>query len=344
MQRSQPGATAASADLPDIDAVRAAAKRIRPWAKATPVLASSALDDRFGARLAFKCESFQRTGSFKFRGAGNAVLALPDERAEAGVATHSSGNHAAALALAARLRGIPCRVVMPRNAPAVKLAAAAGYGAAIERCEPTLDAREAALAAILTRSGATAIHPYDNAHVIAGQGTVALELLQAAAPLDLVLAPIGGGGLAAGVALTVKALSPRTRVIAVEPAAADDAHRSFRAGRILPSLAPRTVADGLLTSLGQRNFALIRRHLDDIVTVSEAAIVAAMRLVWERMKVVVEPSAAVPLAALVEGCVEAGGAHAAKPGGNGDRPRIGIVLSGGNVDLDRLPWSAPQPP
>lgn len=340
--------SAAVEDLPDIDAVRRAAQRIQPWARPTPVLASAALDARFGARLSFKCENFQRTGSFKFRGACNAVFSLARERMTAGVATHSSGNHAAALALAARLRGVPCHVAMPRNAALVKHAAAAGYGATIERCEPTLAAREATLKAILARTGAVEIHPYDDSRVIAGQGTAALELLEAAGELDLVLSPIGGGGLTAGTALTIKALSPRTRVIAVEPAAADDAHRSFKTGRLQPALTPRTVADGLLTSLGTRNFALIRRHVDDIVTVGEEAIVAAMRLLWERMKLVVEPSAAVPLAALLEGAInlaEAGGHRetaarredVANPEIEG-RPRIGIVLSGGNVDLDRLPW------
>ena len=341
----------AVADLPDVNAVRHAAQRIRPWAKRPPVLASAALDARFGARLAFKCENFQRTGSFKFRGACNAVFSLSDERAAAGVATHSSGNHAAALALAAGLRGIPCHVAMPRNAAKVKLAAVAAYGATIERCEPTLAAREATLEAILARTGAVAIHPYDDFRVIAGQGTAALELLEAADDLDLVLAPIGGGGLAAGVALTVKALSPGTRVIAVEPAAADDAYRSFKSGQLQPSRAPCTVADGLLASLGERNFALIRRFVDDVVTVGEDAIIAAMRLIWERMKLVVEPSAAVPLAALLEGGINLaeapakGKGEAAATGREalparklGGQPRIGIILSGGNVDLDELPW------
>ena len=303
-----------------------AAARIDGYATRTPVLTSSTLDAMFGARLFFKCENFQKAGAFKFRGACNTVFSLSLGEARRGVATHSSGNHGAALALAASLRGIPCRVAMPRNAPRVKKAAAAGYGAEIDFCAPTLAAREAALAAILARTNAVVIRPYDDSRVIAGQGTVALELLDALPDLDLVLVPIGGGGLAAGTALTVKSRSPGTLVIAVEPQGADDAYRSFLAGKRLPSVAPKTVADGLLTSLGVRNFALIQRFVDDIVTVGETAIVCAMRLIWERMKIVVEPSAAVPLASLVDNRIDV------------REKRVGIVLSGGNVDLDRLPW------
>ena len=315
-----------TADLPTVRDVRDAAARIRGHAIRTPVLTSSTLDAMFGTRLFFKCENFQKAGAFKFRGACNTVFALSQGEAHRGVATHSSGNHGAALALAARLRGIPCRVVMPGNAPRVKKAAVAGYGAEIDFCAPTLAAREAALDTIVARTKAEVVHPYDDSRVIAGQGTVALELLDALPDLDLVLVPIGGGGLAAGTALTVKSRSPETRVIAVEPQGADDTYRSFRAGERLPSVAPQTIADGLLTSVGVRNFALVQRFVDDIVTVGETAIVRAMRLMWERMKVVVEPSAAVPLAALVEERIDVRG------------KRVGIVLSGGNVDLDRLPW------
>ena len=313
-------------DVPAIRDVLEAAARIRGRAIRTPVLTCSSLDAIFGARLFFKCENFQKVGAFKFRGACNAVFSLAESDASRGVATHSSGNHAAALALAAKLRGIPCRVVMPCNAPDVKKAAVAGYGAEIDFCAPTLAAREALLEAVVARTGAVVVHPYDDAHVIAGQGTVALELLDAVPNLDLVLTPIGGGGLTAGVALTVKSRSPNTRMVAVEPEGADDAYRSFRNGARLPSIAPQTIADGLLTSVGVRNFALIRRCVDDIVTVGDPAIIRAMRLIWERMKIVVEPSAAVPLAALVEKRIDIRGA------------RVGIVLSGGNVDLDRLPW------
>ena len=315
-----------AADVPAIRDVLEASERIRGHAILTPILTCSSLDAIFGARLFFKCENFQKVGAFKFRGACNAVFSLAESDASRGVATHSSGNHAAALALAAKLRGIPCRVVMPCNAPDVKKAAVAGYGAEIDFCAPTLAAREALLEAVVARTGAVVVHPYDDAHVIAGQGTVALELLDAVPNLDLVLTPIGGGGLTAGVALTVKSRSPNTRMVAVEPEGADDAYRSFRNGARLPSIAPQTIADGLLTSVGVRNFALIRRCVDDIVTVGDPAIIRAMRLLWERMKIVVEPSAAVPLAALVEKRIDIRGA------------RVGIVLSGGNVDLDRLPW------
>ena len=315
-----------AADLPTVRDVRDAAARIRGHAIRTPVLTSSTLDAMFGTRLFFKCENFQKAGAFKFRGACNTVISLSQDDARRGVATHSSGNHGAALALAARLRGIPCRVVMPRNAPRVKKAAVAGYGAEIDFCAPTLAAREASLEAIVARTKAVVVHPYDDSRVIAGQGTVALELLDALPDLDLVLVPIGGGGLAAGTALTVKSLSPETRVIAVEPEGADDAYRSFRAGERLPSVAPQTIADGLLTSVGVRNFELVQHFVDDIVTVGDSATVRAMRLMWERMKIVVEPSAAVPLAALIEERIEV------------RCERVGIVLSGGNVDLDRLPW------
>ena len=326
-------------DLPTAADVSRAAERIRPFVTRTPVLTASSLDALFGVRLFFKCENFQRVGAFKFRGACNAVRSLSADQAARGVATHSSGNHGAALALAARLRGAPCTVVVPRNAPAVKRAAVAGYGAEVILCEPTLEAREATLARAVAETGRIVVHPYDDARVIAGQGTAALELLDEVPDLDVVLVPVGGGGLAAGTALAVSGGSrrragSRTRVVAVEPAGADDAYRSFKSGERLPSVDPRTIADGLLTSLGVRNFALLRRYLDDIVRVSEEAIVEAMRLVWERMKIVVEPSAAVPLAALVEGALAASDVI----GGSSRGKRIGIVLSGGNVELDRLPW------
>ena len=314
-------------DLPTWADVERAAARIRPFARRTPVLTAASLDALFGAELFFKCENFQRAGAFKFRGACNAVQSLSEADAARGVATHSSGNHGAALALAARLRGAPCTVVVPRNAPAVKRAAVAAYGAEVVLCEPTLAAREETLARAVAGSGRVVVHPYDDARVIAGQGTAALELLADVSGLDVVLVPIGGGGLASGTALAVRAESPGTRVVAVEPLGADDAYRSFRCGERLPSIAPDTIADGLLTSLGVRNFELVRRHVDDVVRVPEEAIVRAMRLVWERMKIVVEPSAAVPLAALVDGALEGLAGQ-----------RVGIVLSGGNVDLDRLPW------
>jgi threonine dehydratase len=311
---------------PTLADIRAAAERIRPFAHRTPVLTCHGVDDAVGATLAFKCENFQKVGAFKFRGACNAVFSLADEEAARGVATHSSGNHAAALALAARLRGIRAHIVMPRTARAVKRAAVAGYGGEIEFCEPTLAARESTLAAVVARTGATVIHPYNDARVIAGQGTAALELLQECPDLDALIAPVGGGGLLSGTALAAAGLAPRAHVYGAEPLGADDACRSLKEGRIVPSVEPKTMADGLLTSLGDLTFAVIRRHVADILTVSEEAIAAAMRLIWERMKIVIEPSAAVPVAALLE--------HGDVVRGR----RVGVILSGGNVDLEALPW------
>jgi threonine dehydratase len=311
--------------------IRSAAERIAPHVHRTPVLTCRALDAMTGRTLFFKCENFQRVGAFKFRGATNAVLSLPEATAQRGVLTHSSGNHAAALALAARIRSIAATVVMPRNAPRVKREAVAGYGAEIIPCEPTLESRETTAGEVIARTGAAFIHPYDDPRIIAGQGTAALELLEEVPDLDLVLTPIGGGGLTSGSALAVRGASTTTELIAVEPAGADDAHRSLRARRLIPQTDPRTIADGLLTSLSDRTFRLIQAHVRDIVTVSEDGIVTAMRHIWERMKVVVEPSAAVPLAALLEEKIPT-------------RPRrIGIILSGGNADLDHLPWSSSTP-
>ena len=311
-----------------IDDVLAADRRIRPHAHRTPVLTCASLDAMTGARLFFKCENLQKVGAFKFRGACNAVMALSGAVAARGVATHSSGNHAAALALAARLRGIAAHVVMPRTARAIKKAAVAGYGAAITECEPTLAAREAALAAVVAQTGATVVHPYNDPRVIAGQGTAALELLAEVDGLDMMLAPVGGGGLLSGTAVAAAALSPGTAVWGAEPAGADDAQCSLAEGRIVPSVNPQTIADGLLTSLGPNTFAILRALAAGIVTVSEAAIVTAMRHSWERMKVLVEPSSAVPLAALLERRLAIAGR------------RVGIIVSGGNVDLDALPWAA----
>jgi threonine dehydratase len=313
-------------NYPTMKDIREAAERIRPYAHRTPVLTCSAINDRLGAQLFFKCENFQRVGAFKFRGASNAVFSLPDEDARRGVLTHSSGNHGAALTLAARLRGIPAIVVMPRTAPAVKKAAVEAYGARIVLCEPTLASRESTAAALLAETGAALVHPYDNERVIAGQGTAALELLEEIPDLDLVTAPVGGGGLISGTAITVANTSPRTAVIAAEPAGADDAYRSLQAGTIIPQTDPQTIADGLRTSLCPRTFAAIRAHVRAIATVDDDAIIAAMRLVWERMKIVIEPSAAVPLAILLAGKVDVRG------------QRVGVIFSGGNVDLDHLPW------
>jgi threonine dehydratase len=314
--------------LPTLADIRRAAVRLKPYAHRTPVLTCTDLNQMIGAEIFCKCENFQKVGAFKFRGACNAVFALSDAIAQRGVATHSSGNHAAALSLAARLRGITAHIVMPRNAPEVKKTAVAGYGGRIVFCEPTLAAREAMLASVVQETGATFIPPYNDPQVIAGQGTAALELCEDVTGLDVVLAPVGGGGLVSGTAIAVAGLSPTTRVIAAEPAGADDAYRSLQAGKILPSVHPKTIADGLLTSLGELTFAIIQRHVAQIVTVSEEAIINAMRHVWERMKIVIEPSAAVPIGALLEKRLDLTG------------QRVGVILSGGNVDLDRLPWYA----
>lgn len=309
-----------------IEDIRQAATRISGRVHRTPVLTCAAVDRLAGASLFFKCENFQKVGAFKMRGATNAVLSLNDGEAARGVATHSSGNHAQALALAARLRGIPAFIVMPSNAPAVKRAAVEGYGAEIIICEPTLQAREKTLAAVVKRTGAIFVHPYDNEYIIAGQGTAAVELLEEVPALDVVMAPVGGGGLLSGTALAVKAMAPDARVIAAEPAGADDAARSLAAGRIIPSVDPDTVADGLLTSLGELNFPIIQEHVSAIWTVDDSDIIAAMRLIWERMKIIIEPSAAVCPAAVL-----------ARPDEVAEL-RIGVILSGGNVELDRLPW------
>ena len=316
------------AQSPTLIDVQAAAARIKPYAHRTPVLTCTSLNALVGAELFCKCENFQKVGAFKFRGACNAVFSLSDKEARYGVATHSSGNHAAAVALAARLRGIPAHIVMPDNASAVKKAAVAGYGGTIVYCAPTLAARESTLERVVHETGATFIHPYNNARVIAGQGTAALELLTDVSDLDVIMAPVGGGGLLSGTAIVTAALAPSTEVIAAEPEAADDAYRSLQAGKILPALDPRTVADGLRTSLGELTFAVIQRHVQQIVTVSEAAIIQAMRHVWERMKILIEPSAAVPIGVLLEKKIDLTG------------KRIGMLLSGGNTDLDRLPWLA----
>ena len=312
--------------LPQYSDICAATLRLEGIVHHTPVMTSSAINEIVGAELFFKCENLQKVGAFKFRGATNAVRALSGAEALCGVATHSSGNHAAALALAARQRGVKAHIVMPSNAPEVKKAAVAGYGAEITFCEPTLQARESTLMQIVAATGATIVHPYNNFQVIAGQGTAAKELIEAVGQLHIVMCPVGGGGLLSGTALSAKALLPGCKVVAAEPVGADDVCRSFREGHIVPSVNPKTIADGLLTSLGEMNFPIIQQYVDDIVTVSEEAIVEAMRLVWERMKIIIEPSSAVPLAALLENKVNISGL------------KVGIILSGGNVDLKKLPF------
>jgi threonine dehydratase len=311
---------------PSLEDIREAHRRIQPFIHRTPVLTSATIDRMAGGEIFFKCENLQKAGAFKIRGACNAVFSLSDDEAKRGVATHSSGNHAAALALAAQWRGISAHVVMPETAPHVKKLAVAGYGAEILFCKPTLEARERALAEVVARTGANVVHPYNDLRVITGQGTAAVELCEQVQNLDLVVAPVGGGGLVSGTAVAVSLVSPKTAVIAAEPERADDAYRSLKSGHIVPSVHPNTIADGLLTSLGDLTFPILQRHVKDIVLVSEEAIVEAMRCLWERMKILVEPSAAVPLAAVLSRRLEVGGR------------RVGIILSGGNVDLDRLPW------
>ena len=313
-------------DDPTLEDIRAAADRIAPHIHRTPVATCASIDAIAGARLYFKCENLQKVGAFKARGATNAVFSLSDDQAERGVCTHSSGNHAAALARAAGLRGIPAYIVMPSSAPPVKKAAVAGYGALITECVPTLEARETTLAEVVERTGATFIHPYDDPQVIAGQGTAALELLEQASDLDIVLVPVGGGGLASGTTITMSSLRPEIEIWGAEPAGADDAFRSLRDGRLYPSVEPTTIADGLLTSLSDRTFRILSNGLAGILTVDEDTIVRAMRLLWERAKLLVEPSAAVPLAAVLTNRRRFEGR------------RVGIILSGGNANLDNLPW------
>ena len=284
------------------------------------------MNELSGAELYFKCENFQKVGAFKFRGACNAIFSLSETDAEKGVATHSSGNHAAALALAAKIRGVAAHIVMPDNSPEIKKRAVAGYGANITFCAPTLRARETTLAKVVEETGATEIHPYNNFHVIAGQGTAAKELIEDFTDFDIIITPVGGGGLLSGTAITTKHLLPNCKVIAAEPAGADDAFRSFHSKKFIPSNNPKTIADGLLTSLGERNFKIILEKVDDIVTVSDKSIIAAMRIIWERMKIVIEPSSAVPFAAILENKIDS------------KNKKTGIILTGGNLDLGRLPF------
>ncbi len=313
-------------DLPTFLDIEKAHVRILPYIHRTPVLSSKSINQIVGAEIFFKCENLQKVGAFKFRGACNSVFSLSDEEARNGVCTHSSGNHAAALALAARMRGIPAYIVMPENAPEIKKIAVAGYGAQITFCTPTLEARESTLKMVAKQTRATEIHPYNYFNVICGQGTAAKELIEEVGSLDIVMAPVGGGGLLSGTAVSSKHLLPNVKVIAAEPAGADDAFRSFYSKTLVPSVGPKTIADGLLTSLGSLTFQIILNEVDQIVTVSEENIVAAMRMIWERMKIIIEPSSAVPLAAILENKVNVKG------------KRVGIILSGGNVDLGKLPF------
>lgn len=305
--------------------IREAAARLEGVAHRTPVASSRLLDEIAGFELVFKCENLQRVGAFKFRGAWNAVSQLGDAEAARGVVTHSSGNHAQALALAARERGVPAHIVMPRTAPAVKRAAVEGYGARVIACEPTLAAREETARAVLAETGGVFIHPYDDARIVAGQATACRELLEEAPDLDLVIAPVGGGGLLSGTCLAAHLHDPGLRVIGAEPLGADDAARSLAAGRLIPQTAPDTVADGLLTSLSELTFGILREHVDRIVTVPDDATLRALRLFWERTKLIIEPSSAVAVAAALSAEVRALAPR-----------RAGVILSGGNVDLGSL--------
>jgi threonine dehydratase len=312
--------------IPSITDIQSAHSRIRPFIHWTPVMKSEQLNRIFGCELFFKCENFQKVGAFKFRGATNAVLSLTDDQKRRGVVTHSSGNHAAALALAASMNNIKAHIVMPETAHVVKKNAVAGYGAEITFCKPTLQAREDATRQIMSSTGATLVHPYDDFNVISGQGTAALELIDQKSDLDIVIAPVGGGGLLSGTSICVKGISSSTAVIGAEPLNADDAFRSFNSGKLIPSANPSTVADGLLTSLSQLTFTIIRGNVDRIFTAREETIIESMLLVWERMKIIIEPSSATVLAIVKENPEFFRG------------KKIGLIISGGNVDFRNLPF------
>lgn len=313
--------------IPTYDDVLAARERIAPYVHRTPVLTSRFINEMVGAEVFFKCENLQKAGAFKARGASNAVFGLSEAAAARGVATHSSGNHASSLSYAAGRRGIACVVVMPRTAPQAKKDAVRGYGGRIVECEPSMTSREAVFAQVQAETGADFVHPYNDPRVIAGQGTCALELTEQVAGLDAVVAPIGGGGMISGSCLTLSTIAPGVEIFAAEPERADDAYRSFKAGHIIADDAPDTVADGLKVPLRELTWHFVRNHVTDILTASDPEIVAAMRLTWARMKIVIEPSSAVPLAVILK---------------NRDRfkgKRVGVVVTGGNVDLDKLPWT-----
>lgn len=306
------------------DNIKNAYQSIEKVINKTPVMTSSTLNNIFGNSLFLKCENFQKVGAFKYRGASNAVSLLSQEEASKGVATHSSGNHAAALALAAKIRGIKSYIVMPENSPEIKKNAVAGYGAEIIFCESTLKAREEALNQVVERTGATFIHPYNNVNVIAGQGTCALEFLNEIPDLDYIFSPLGGGGLLSGTLISAKSIKPKIKVIGCEPKGADDAYRSLKAGKLIPSENPKTIADGLLTSLGSITYEIVTKNVDDILTATEENIISVLKLVYERMKIIIEPSSAVPLACMLDKHFDI------------RNKKIGIIISGGNVDLKKI--------
>lgn len=312
--------------IPTFEDMKTAHERIKPYIHETPVLTSSFLNELTGAELFFKCENFQKAGAFKVRGASNAVFGLSEADAVKGVCTHSSGNHALSLSYAAGRRGIPCNVVMPRTAPQAKKDAVRGYGGVITECEPSTTSREAVFAEVQAKTGGNFVHPYNDPRVIAGQGTCSRELLEQTGGLDMVVAPIGGGGMISGTCLTLSNIAPETQIIAAEPEQADDAYRSFKAGHIIADDAPETIADGLKVPLKDLTWHFVSNHVSDILTASELEIIEAMKLTWKRMKIVMEASSAVPLATILK---------------NKDRfagKRVGVIITGGNVDLDHLPW------
>ncbi len=311
---------------PTLQTIREAHQRIAPHIHRTPVLSSTILNEKIGAELFFKCENFQKVAAFKARGACNAVMSLSDEQASRGVVTHSSGNHGAALAWAARLRGIKATVVVPNNAPAPKKMAIAAYGATIVYCEPNVQAREAATQKLIAEFGYELVHPFDDDRVIAGQGTAALELLEEHPELDMVMAPLGGGGLLSGTSIAAKGVKRGIQVFGGEPRGADDGFRSFTSGHLVTEATPNTICDGLRTVLSPRTFDIIRRNVDGIALASEENVVKAMRMSWELLKIVIEPSCCPPLGAILEGDINVKG------------KRVGIILTGGNVDMDKLPW------
>jgi threonine dehydratase len=305
------------------ESIGQAHERIKPYIHRTPVMTSHGVDELAGCKIYFKCENLQKIGAFKARGAMNAVLSLPEKERLKGVATHSSGNHAQALARAAKIMGIKSYIVMPHTAPVIKKRGVEGYGGEIFECEPTLQSRESTLAEVIKKTGAVEIHPFNNYDVMAGQGTAVKELIEEVDGLDVIMAPVGGGGLLSGTALTVRYFSPKTIVIAAEPEGADDAFRSMRSGKIEPTQS-NSIADGLLTSLGDKTFPVIRDHVKEVITVSDKQIISAMKFIWERMKIIIEPSASVPFAAVLKQKKKFAG------------KKVGIILSGGNVDLEKI--------
>jgi threonine dehydratase len=315
-----------SIKIPDFSDMISAHNRIQSFVHKTPVLSSESINEMLGTTLFLKCENLQKVGAFKFRGATNAIRLLSKINAQKGVATHSSGNHAAAIALAAKQLGVPAYIVMPNNAPEIKKKAVAGYGAKITFCEPTLEAREVTLNQVQEETGATFIHPYDNFDVICGQGTAAKELLEEIPDLEIVIAPIGGGGLMSGTAISSKSIKPTIKVFGAEPQLADDAYQSFKKGELILAGPPKTIADGLLTSLSPLTFKIIQNNVDEIFTVSEESIIKTMRMIWERMKIIIEPSSAVPIAAILDNKSIF------------KNKKIGVIISGGNVDLEKLPF------